>query len=307
MLAPPVVLVFLATGLMSWLVLSFAFSDERAVSRRLGKLTSYESAQAREANPTLQPFRERVIDPLAQGVGHAMTSIAPNGYRDRVKHKLVLAGEPRRITFAQFFTVKVLGATGTALLMISVAVIGRMSSLAWPLAAFLVAFAFYLPDIWLSNACAERQAKMRRELPDFLDMLTISVEAGLGFDAAIAKLVRSTRGPLAQEFARMLQQVQAGVSRGDALKALDARTEIPELGTFVSAIIQAETFGISIAGVLRTQAKEMRLKRRQYAEEQAQKAPVKVIFPLVLCILPATMIVVIGPAVVNIGRAFGMF
>jgi tight adherence protein C len=119
--------------------------------------------------------------------------------------------------------------------------------------------------------------------------------------------VRSTRGPLAQEFARMLQQVQAGVSRGDALKALDARTEIPELGTFVSAIIQAETFGISIAGVLRTQAKEMRLKRRQYAEEQAQKAPVKVIFPLVLCILPATMIVVIGPAVVNIGRAFGMF
>jgi tight adherence protein C len=140
-----------------------------------------------------------------------------------------------------------------------------------------------------------------------LDMLTISVEAGLGFDQAMAKLVRNSTGPLAKEFARMLQEVQAGVERNQALRHMAQRADVSDLNAFITAIIQADVFGVSVSSVLRTQAKEMRLKRRQYAEEQAQKAPVKLVFPLILCILPATILVILGPAVVSIGRAFGYF
>lgn len=134
-------------------------------------------------------------------------------------------------------------------------------------------------------------------------MLTISVEAGLGFDQAIAKIVQMSRGPLAEEFARMLQEIQAGASRSDALKRMTTRTEVQELNTFATAIVQAEQLGIPIANVLRVQSKEMRLVRRQHAEEQAQKTPVKIVFPLVLCILPATLIVILGPAVLSIAQA----
>ncbi|MDO8987425.1 MAG: type II secretion system F family protein, partial [Coriobacteriia bacterium] len=141
--------------------------------------------------------------------------------------------------------------------------------------------------------------------PDMLDMLTISVEAGLGFDQAMAKLVRNTTGPLSEEFGRVLQEVQAGVKRTDAMRRLAQRTEVPELNGFIMAIVQADVFGISVSGVLRSQATEMRIKRRQYAEEAAQKAPVKLVFPLVICILPATLIVILGPAIISFVQVFG--
>ncbi len=136
-------------------------------------------------------------------------------------------------------------------------------------------------------------------------MLVVSVEAGLGFDAAVSKLVANTTGPLTQELGRMLSEVRAGAARRDALRQLAERTQVPELGTFVTAMVQADLFGISVGNVLRTQASEMRTKRRQQAEEMAQKAPVKLVFPLVLCILPATLLVVLGPAIISIATLFG--
>lgn len=299
-----VTLIFTAVALAIWAVLSLVVSDERVVARRLGDLSVYETGQATAANPALRTFGDRVVVPIGQSVSRLASAAAPEGYRTRTRQRIVRAGSSRTMSVGRFVAIKTLAAFGVLVLLTAVAVMAGMSAFGWLFSLAMVAVAFYLPDIWLSNAIGERQGKIRRELPDFLDMLTISVEAGLGFDAAIAKLVRTTHGPLAQEFGHMLMQVQAGADRRDALQALAERTDVPELNTFVGAIIQAETLGISISSVLRTQAKEMRLKRRQYAEEQAQKAPVKIVFPLVLCILPATMIVVLGPAVVSIGQAF---
>jgi tight adherence protein C len=143
-------------------------------------------------------------------------------------------------------------------------------------------------------------------MPDMMDMLMISVEAGLGFDAAVSKYVGNNTGPLSQEFRIVLSEIQAGMSRREALRHAADRTEVPELSAFVMAMVQADIFGISVANVLRGQSHEMRLRRRQLAEEIAQKAPAKMVFPLIICILPATLIVLMGPAVIQIGRTFGM-
>ena len=140
---------------------------------------------------------------------------------------------------------------------------------------------------------------MQRALPDALDLLTISVEAGLGFDAALSQVARNTDGPLADEFARVLQEMQIGLGRSDALRALGERTHLPDLRSFTSAMVQADAFGIPVGQVLRVQSDEIRLKRRQRAEEQAQKVPVKIMIPLMLFILPCLFIAVLGPAVIS--------
>ncbi|MBN2848224.1 MAG: type II secretion system F family protein, partial [Coriobacteriia bacterium] len=228
---------------------------------------------------------------------------APKGVRDRIRQQLLLAGDPGGMDVGRFLGIKALSAVCVTGLVLAVAVVSRASALTWLAALVVCVASYWLPDAWLSSAVSRRQHQLRIELPDMLDMLTISVEAGLGFDQAIAKIVRMSHGPLAHEFARMLQEIQAGSSRGDALKRVTGRTDVPELNTFATAVVQAEQLGIPIANVLRVQSKEMRLTRRQRAEEQAQKTPVKIVFPLVLCILPATLIVILGPAVVSIARA----
>jgi len=301
-----VALVFGCIALLALVILSALFSDERSVKKRLDGLTAYESDQAGAAHPTLLPMRERVVTPLAHKVSGGLAGMAPTGYRAKVQHRLQLAGSPHGVSADRFIAAKVLAGLGAFGLNLGIIAIWGTTPVKALVSVLMIVIAFFAPDLWLNNAVENRKLAIRRALPDMLDMLTISVEAGLGFDAAIAKLARTTRGPLTEEFSRMLQQIQAGVDRKDAMRFLADRTDVPELNGFLSAMVQAETFGVSVANVLRTQAKEMRLKRRQYAEEQAQKAPVKIVFPLVLCIMPATLIVILGPAIVDIGRAFGL-
>jgi tight adherence protein C len=158
------------------------------------------------------------------------------------------------------------------------------------------------PDMTLGRRVEERQHDLRVQLPDVLDLLTISVEAGLGFEQALDRVINAVPGALSDEFSRMLGEVRAGASRGEAMRAMDQRTNVPEVRSFVLAILQADTFGVSIGRVLRAQSEEMRIKRRQIAQEKAQK--VKMLIPMVFCIFPALFVIVIGPAVINIRKAF---
>ena len=164
---------------------------------------------------------------------------------------------------------------------------------------------FFVPDLLLHSRAQERSATIQLELADTLDQMTIAVEAGLGFDSAMARAGRNGKGPLAEELLRTLQDVQMGRSRREAFEALAARSDTPDLRRFIRAVLQADAYGVSVADVLRTQAAEMRMKRRQRAEEKAMQVPVKVIFPLMFCILPVLFIVLLGPAVMNIVKAFG--
>ena len=162
---------------------------------------------------------------------------------------------------------------------------------------------FFVPDVLLYNKGIKRQARIVTALPDAIDMLTICVEAGLGFDGAIAQVARNTRGPLAEEFARALQEMQIGLSRTQALRGMVARTTVSELRSFVSSVVQAGELGIPVARVLREQASEMRVRRRQRAEEKAQQVPVKIMFPLITCLFPALLVAIIGPGVISIAHA----
>jgi tight adherence protein C len=163
---------------------------------------------------------------------------------------------------------------------------------------------FFAPDLYLYQKAHERAERLQRELPDAIDLMTISVESGLGFDAAVQQVARNTEGPLAEEFSRVLREMQIGQGRADALRALGERTNVGDVRTFVGAMVQADSFGIPIAQVLRVQSAEIRVKRRQRAEEKAQQVPVKITIPLIFCILPTLFIAVMGPAVISIMDSF---
>ena len=230
--------------------------------------------------------------------------VAPAGIIARLDRLSARAGRPRGWTPERVFLAKLL-------LPLALGTLGVLFVAAGPtplriaLAAVVTVVAFFVPDLLLYSRGQERQQKIERELPDTLDQMTIAVEAGLGFEAAMMRTAGNGKGPLAAELARTLQDIAIGQPRRDAYVALSERTTVKDLRRFLRAVVQADTYGIAIADVLRTQAAEMRLKRRQRAEEKAMKIPVKVIFPLMLCILPALFIVLLGPAVLDMMRVFG--
>lgn len=300
------VLAFLSVAGLALVLFGLVFSEERKVARALKSVSEWEGQQAAEAEPLLQPFGRRVISPAAGAVGKALRSVLPANSRKRTQKDLDLAGNPRGLTPEGLLGYRIVGAVVLPIAVFFVLVsLGAASGIYLLFIVLAAGAGWALPAVWLDSLRRRRQALIRRALPDMLDMLTISVQAGLGFDMALVKLVRSTTGPLAQEFGRMLNEVQAGVSRRDGLRHLGERTDIPELNNFIMAMIQADVFGVSVASILRAQADEMRTRRRQNAEEVAQKAPVKMVFPTVLCLLPSTLLVILGPAAIAIARAFG--
>jgi tight adherence protein C len=228
--------------------------------------------------------------------------LSPGDVSGRLQHQLDLAGNPDRWNVDRIVAFKGLG-------LLVGAIIGLLfGSHHLMLAVLLVVvggvIGFFMPDLLVYNAGTKRQDKIQKQLPDAMDMLTICVESGLGFDAALAQVARNSDGPLAAELARALQEMQIGKTRKEALRSIAARTSVPELRSFVSSLVQAGELGISVAGVLREAAREMRLRRRQRAEEAAQKVPVKILFPLMLCLLPALFIVIMGPAIVTVFHIF---
>jgi tight adherence protein C len=251
-----------------------------------------------------EPFTDRVVIPFVTGLGRFVKRVTPIGMRQRTRWLLVLAGDSPE-SADRIAAFRLLGAVGGAVLGAGLSVLAGLPTV-WvvALSAFAGLFLYLLPGASLGQRAVHRQAAIRRAMPDTMDLLTISVEAGLGFDAALSYVVRNVPGPLSEEFARFLQEAQLGVSRADALRNLAGRTDIDELRAFTLAMIQADEFGISIAKVLRAQSKDLRIKRRQRAEEAAMKVPTKLLFPLIFGILPATFVVMIGPGAIQLWRTF---
>jgi tight adherence protein C len=296
-------LLALAIGVGLWTVLSSA--DEKATVRAsLRQLDGYEVDNVRDQE-LLKPMKDRTIAPVMErlvGIGKRFT---PDGYTDKVRTRLTASGNTSPDAVDRFIAIKVVGFALTPVALILVfGVLGYSGMKGLLMAALLGAVMIYGPDAILNRRVEERQREIKEKLPDVLDLLVISVEAGLGFEQALDRTVSSVPGALTQEFARMLGEVRAGSSRAQAMRAMEKRTDVPELRSFVLAILQADTFGVSIGRVLRAQADEMRIKRRQMAQEKAQKAPVKMMIPMVFCVFPALFVVVIGPAIINIKETF---
>jgi tight adherence protein C len=269
-------------------------------------LEAFGHGQAERAEELDRPFGQRVLAPAFKRLVAIGRRLTPAGSVDKIQHRLEETGSPVGWTVDRILALKILGmAVGAVLgLVVAAALLhsGPVRMAGIPVLAGLAGF--FVPNLLLYQAAHNRADLIQKELPDSLDLLTITVEAGLAFDAAVAQVARNTQGPLADEFFRVLQEMQIGMGRQAALKALGERVNVPDLRQFVTAMVQAGSFGIPIGNVLRVQANEMRLKRSQRAEEKAQKVPVKILFPLIFCILPALFIVVIGPAGVGIFHAF---
>lgn len=247
------------------------------------------------------PAKERLLLPLLDRCQRLGVALSPGGTAARLQRELDFAGNPGSWTVE-----RLLGAKGLLLIVGAVlgALVGGLGL--WGIVGAVVAgaFGFFLPDLLVHNTGLHRQEHIRRSLSDALDMLTVSVEAGLGFDAALMQVARVTSGPLAGEFARVLQEIRIGKSRLEAFTAMGRRTDVNELRSFITALSQADRLGIPVANVLREQSKEMRVLRRQMAEEKAQKVPVKILFPLIFCIFPSLFVVVIGPGAIRLVSVF---
>jgi tight adherence protein C len=248
-----------------------------------------------------EPFMDRVVIPALSSLGAAAKRITPLGMRQRIARQLVLAGSPGGMDADKVAALKVFGALGGGVLGVGLAALAGLSGVVLPGGAvFGVLLGYLVPGAGLGQKAINRQEAIRLAMPDTMDLLTISVEAGLGFDAALAHVRRNVPGAFSDEIGRMLQEMQLGVSRVDAFRNLADRTDVEELKAFSLAMVQADQFGISIAKVLRSQSKELRMKRRQRAEEKAMKIPVKMLFPMIFCILPAMFVVLVGPGVIRI-------
>jgi tight adherence protein C len=257
----------------------------------------------REVGKSDLPVMERLVAPMLNHTRALAQRLSPTGANERIVRRLNLAGNPGSWTVE-----RVMGAKGIGLLVGAVLGFllgGQLSLRGLVICAAAAAAGFFLPDLLLMNTGQKRQEELRRGLADALDMLTVCVEAGQGFDAALLQVARSTTGPISGEFARVLSEIQIGKTRGAAFSSLAARTTVSEAKTFVSALVQADRLGLPIGNVLREQSNQMRLVRRQRAEEKAMKVPVKILFPMLLCIFPALFIVIIGPGAIRIADTFG--
>ena len=295
-------------GLVCLAASAYFVGDAVTMPARERRTSVRRAAQYGAFRPSLgqaqRPFRERVLAPLGERLARWTLKLHPRTTVEGVNTRLMAAGLGRSISPTAFLAFK----SGIAIVGVVLgAFFGGAATGAGGVLLFSIALAglgFIAPDFVVSAKARSRKDRIRAELPDALDLMAVSVEAGMGFDGAISKLTEHMQGPLSDEFALTLNEIRIGESRPDALKKLSDRTGTPELSSFVRAIIQADQLGISLGRILRVQATDSRLKRQAAAEEKAMKAPIKMLFPTVLFIFPAMFLVILGPAFLNLSKIF---
>jgi len=288
----------IAIGVLTFYVGNGVLRARRSSSRRLASLQTRDEVLS-------AGISERAIAPIIEGLGKFALRFTPQGWVNKAQKKLVYAGMAERMDGNTWAAFRIMALIGVLVMFFVV-----QSAFGTPiqklmLFGVLMGIGFVGPEAILNRRIDERRKEMEKSLPDLIDLLVISVEAGLGFEAAMGRVTQAVPGELSREFTRTLQETRVGVSRHKALRALAERTDVDDLNAFVLALIQADQFGVSIARMLRVQADEMRVRRRQRAQEKAFAAPVKLVFPLVLCIFPSMFVVLLGPAAINIATVFG--
>jgi tight adherence protein C len=295
----PVILIVAMAMLGSIVLLFVGVAAPRSSDQVLDRLAEYGGRTLTlEEIELSQPFSQRIIKPLIQGIAQFIGRFAPQRNIEETRHKLEMAGKPYGWGPTEF-----LGVRGLAGVLLAVLTFLLMTATKQPASKRLLAtvvaggLGFYLlPTLWLSSQITRRQTEIVKALPDALDLLTISVEAGLGFDAAMSKVAEKWDNELSLAFNRVIQEIRVGKLRREALRDMADNMDVSDVTSFVAAIIQADQLGVSIAKVLRIQSEQMRIRRRQRAEEKAHQAPIKMLFPMAFLIFPALFVVLLGPA-----------
>jgi tight adherence protein C len=295
-----------ALGIM---MIVLALAGGRAVDPVQTRLTQLGTMQARnlEELELQEPFLDRTLRPLIKRLSGTVAKFASASFADRTEKRLALAGNPGDLRTSDWLGIKAVAAVVFAVIFFLLfgVLMGMQFVMAILMAAAGVMVGYIAPEFWLGRKVKARQKAIVLSIPDALDLLTISVRAGLGFDAALNKVVEKMKGPLVDEFRRALAEVRVGKARRDALRSIVPRTEVQPLTNFLGAVIQAEQLGVSISKVLQVQSEQLRIERRQRAEETANKAPIKMLLPMVGCIFPSLFIIILGPAIILIVQNLG--
>jgi len=299
-------LILIAGGLLV-VVIGIFFVLRRArpsqgLDERINELAALGQPISLEEIELSQPFTERVLQPMVKGLADLAQRFTPQSNLEAAQHKLELAGMAHKIKPAQFFVFRIVGSVVVGVLGFLLATMSGEGFSTKQLLMIVggIVFGFYLPQLLLSSKISRRQENVLKSLPDALDLLTICVEAGLGFDAAMSKVAEKWDNELSMAFSRTVQEMQLGKLRREALRNMANSLDVSDVTSFVAAIVQADQLGVSMAKVMRIQSEQMRMKRRQRAEEKARAAPVKIMIPLVFFIFPTILIVLLGPAILQI-------
>ncbi len=299
----PLPLIVAIVAALAIILIAYGISSGGPVDPVQARLTQLGASQARtlEEMELQLPFFDRTVKPLAARISAKVSRSTSTSLTERTEKRLALAGNPGDMRTADWLGIKAISSIVVAgIMFVVLGLIGQNIFGGIAFGAVGIGFGYIFPEFWLGGKVKARRKAILLQIPDALDLLTISVRAGLGFDAALGKVVEKMEGPLIDEFRRALAEVRVGKVRREALRDIIPRTEVQPLTNFVGAIIQAEQLGVSISKVLQVQSEQLRIERRQRAEEQAAQAPIKMLFPLVGCIFPSLFVVILGPAIILI-------
>lgn len=305
MLALIMAAIFIEALLLTILLYNFLFKSRREIEQRVAEVASRKNSATTRELQLKEPFYKRAIKPVLVKMSSVMIKALPAEKEAQLAHKLVKANLNEAIAPRELLVVKYLAGIGAAVLLWAFAgILGKNFMQTFVLCAAGLGLGWFVPDFYINNKGSTRASEIEKSLPDVLDLLTVSVEAGLGFDGALAKVVEKTKSSLSQEFMLMLQEIKMGKPRAEAMRDMSKRVDVDDLSTFTGSIIMADQLGVSIGNILRLQSVQIRQKRRQRVEELAMKAPIKMLIPMVLFIFPAIFVVLLGPAAIKIANTF---